>query len=157
MSTETVGTDPGFIARVREAAGGPKPRAEALRDAVRAAGPVIGWHESETVAEALRHRYDKVVGEKRWLVVSEWRDPVWLAAVRLDMRTALVLNADQNGWALVDEPVEYRYGAPENQSPFLPSEDDRGRTPLTPAQVFALPDTYRVQIKLVGHVQRLDI
>lgn len=157
MSTEIVGTDPEFITRVCKAAGGPKPRAEALRDAVSAAGSRIGWHESETVANALRHRYDGVVEVSHWLKVYEWRDAVLLARLRQHMRTEMVLKADRQGSALVDEPVEWRYAPPE-QSPFSPpSSDTRGRTPLTAEQVASLDDAYYVLIKLVGHVQRLDV
>lgn len=155
MTTELVGTDPEFLARVRESAGGCKPRAVALHDAVRAVGQPIGWHEAEAVAEALRHRYDNVYGRSRWISVGTWRDPQALAALRSNMRADLVVLVDENHSALVDEPVEWLY-AEDRFAATPPTDDDRGRTPLTAAQVAALPDHFHVLVKLVGHTQRLD-
>jgi hypothetical protein len=164
MSTDVVGTesDPafidrtGFINRIREAVGDDRSRAEALRLAVRAAGCDIGWHESEVVAEALRHRYDEVKAEGAWVPVWQWRDADQIAHIRRDLRYKLIIAADEAGSALVDEPVEWTYAAPLHFEMFPPSTDERGRTPLTAAQVAALPDDYHVLIRLVGHVQRLD-
>lgn len=149
-----------FLDRIRTASGTDGlSRAEALHATLRVAGANLGWHEAEAVAEALRHRYDGLVHTSVWLRAREWNDPATLAAVRKDMRRELVLTADADGTALVDEPVEWRYAEPD--SPLLgrrgqPPSDVRGRTPLTAAQVAALPDIYYVLVKLVGHTQRLD-
>jgi hypothetical protein len=145
-----------FLARIRDAIAG-RSRAEALKDAVQIVGSRIGWHESEAVAEALRHRYDDVLAVGRWLPVHDWHTPDMLACIRAGMRTELVLLVDGNGSALVDEPVEWTYAAPDLEFRLgPPADDERGRTPLTAAQVAALPDNFYVLIKLVGHTQRLD-
>lgn len=161
IDTVAVEQDPLYAARqdmldrVRAAIDGCTSRAEALHKALDVVGAPVGWHEAEVVAEALRHRYDDVYDSRRWMKVSLWREPDYLGLVRRDMRRELVLAADETALALVDEPVEWTYAAPDlHEVDALPA-DDRGRTPLTAAQVAALPDNYLVLVKLVGHVQKL--
>jgi hypothetical protein len=147
-----------FIARVRAAVSGDGlSRAESVHAAVSAAGAPLGWHEAEVVAEALRHRYDNLASVSFWLPVALWREQDRLAAIRQEMRKDLIIRADNDGCALVDEPVEWLYAGPEGpplRTP--PTVDVRGRTPLTSREVGALPDEFHVLIKLVGHTQRLD-
>jgi hypothetical protein len=144
------------IDRVREAIRPGAARSDALRYAAAAAGVAMDWDQANLIAEALRHRYDGVVKKGAWLRVSAWRDPEYLDGIRRHLRTRLVDAADEQGMALVEEPVEYRYAPPDLYQRDLPAEDDeRGRTPLTAEQVNALPDDAVVQVCLVGHVHRL--
>lgn len=145
-----------MLERVRDAIGGSQSRADALRLALDVVGTPVGWHEAEVVAEALRHRYDDLVAQQIWISIEAWNDPVCMTSLRREMRRRLVLEADGRGLSLVEDPVEWLYAAPPGSERFKPAAGERGRTPLTAAQVAALPSHYYVLVKLVGHGQKLN-
>lgn len=143
--------DPALISRVREATKSNRTLGTAIRDGAAVLGVEIRWHEADVLAEAVRHHFDGEIYVFRMLgrhVSLEWFREHELDHLVRD----LVADAHEQGYALVEEPIETVHACPDfadvqRKGPAW-TEDQVDR------YVTAHPDHFKTVV-LTGRVRKL--
>lgn len=113
LPTGTVGrADRALLQRLKETVRPDRTFGTALRDAAAALHIRVEWHEADALAEALSHHYTHTVEVYR-VIHPALDGPDARRIANEDLRHELALTVFQQGYALVEEPVETVHVADE--------------------------------------------
>lgn len=161
MPDPIVIADRALLNRVTQAAASSKTLSAAIHDAAGALGIALPWHEADVLAEAVSHHYD--VELQTTFVVHRDTGLDWFRERHgAHMRRELVVGAAEQGYALVEEPVETVHVSEDVvralQSEGRPMPPERRSPALTDEQVsqmVARYPFYMIVVALTGRFRKL--